>query len=455
MKKTKILLVDDEPEILNLLEIMLESEYDLSIVKASNGLDAHEVLKENSDIKIILSDYSMPKANGGKLYQFNTSKTNLPFILMTAGSLDDYEEFKTFYKDNELNAFLEKPADDEEIFKCINKVLDRQKSSRGNGSFPNEIEKTSEYKKVKPQFLTRFAHQDFNLYLEIGTGKFVQVATATNKDMKNVIKHYEPKNVDYFYLEKEDYNTFLQNTKDLLESPVKEEPQNLQEVTFAALDLAFTVAQEQLDALKISKMHQDFVNRSMDRVLTSIKENNDLFKILKNYLTQDDYLVEHSILNIYFTSYLLNKLNWSNDQTVKQMMYACFYHDLEIRDQRLGKIRSLSELTDANEIEIVKEHTKKAGERMEALKGINHDAYKIILDHHELPDGSGFPQGLQSSNTPPMSCVFILSHDVVDFLIENNFQTQYLASKFQEMEATWNQGNYKRIFSCAREILLD
>ncbi len=27
MNKTKILLVDDEPEILNLLEIMLESEY--------------------------------------------------------------------------------------------------------------------------------------------------------------------------------------------------------------------------------------------------------------------------------------------------------------------------------------------------------------------------------------------------------------------------------------------
>ena len=88
---------------------------DLAIVKASNGLEAQEVLKENSDIKIILSDYSMPKANGGQLYKFNTSETNLPFILMTAGSLDDYEEFNTFYKDNKLNAFLEKRSPDWKI----------------------------------------------------------------------------------------------------------------------------------------------------------------------------------------------------------------------------------------------------------------------------------------------------------------------------------------------------
>ncbi|MCF8060822.1 MAG: response regulator [Bacteriovoracaceae bacterium] len=454
--KVKIMLVDDEPEILSLLEIMLESEFDISIVKANNGLEAQEVLKTNDDIKIILSDYSMPKSTGGELYQYNISQSNIPFILMTTGSVEEYEEFSSFYDDNSLNEFIEKPADDEKIFNSIGNILTELDQTKKNPSPEEGSFQKKDYKKVKPHFLTRFAQKDFDLFLEIGEDKFVQVVTSKNKDMKTVIKHYEPKNIEYFFLKKNDYEEFLQHTKELLESDsTKEQSPPDQEVTFAAIDLAFSVAQEHLDALKIGKIHQEFVNRSMDRLLTDMKDNKDLFLILKSYLSKKDYLVEHSILNIYFSSYLLNKLNWSNDQTVKQMMYACFYHDLEIRDQRLGKVSGLDQLTDPDDLKIVKEHPAKAAEHLEGLEGINHDAFKIILDHHELPDGSGFPQGLSASTLPPMSCVFILSHHIVDFLIDNQFQTQYLATKIQEMEGIWDQGNFKRVFNCAREILQD
>ena len=61
-KDYKILLVDDEPDILEIISYSLESE-GYSVCKANNGLQAIEVAeKEIPDL--IIMDLMMPKMNG-------------------------------------------------------------------------------------------------------------------------------------------------------------------------------------------------------------------------------------------------------------------------------------------------------------------------------------------------------------------------------------------------------
>jgi HD-GYP domain-containing protein (c-di-GMP phosphodiesterase class II) len=103
-------------------------------------------------------------------------------------------------------------------------------------------------------------------------------------------------------------------------------------------------------------------------------------------MTSKDYVSNHSVLNIYFSSYLLTKLNWSNEQSLRQMIYACFYHDFEVEDHNLAHIDRLEELPPTADLKSYKDHPKRAAKLTEELKGLNHDAYKIVLDHHEKPD---------------------------------------------------------------------
>lgn len=449
---TKILLVDDEPDILYLLEIMIESEFEAEIIKALDGKQAQELLEQHPDVTMILSDYNMPKANGGELYKYNIKTKNLPFVLLTGGDApNELEEFSSFQEDNKLNRYLAKPAENKEIIDAIGEILENDDS--GNDSVSSN---PTDYKRIKIHLLEKFAHKNYNVFLEIGKGKIIQIASEANQDMKQVIEHYIEKQVQYVFLLKEDYDQFIEHTRELIhnQNSSVSTPER-EEVTFAALDLAFSVAQEELDALNISKVHQQLVNKSVEDAVASLKEDKDLFSLLKNFLKSDDYITNHTILNIYFSSYLLSKLNWSNDQTLKQLIFACFYHDLEITDQDLAKVKDLNQLEDEEQKLIVKEHPLKAAKLIEGLKGLNHEAHKVIMDHHERPDGSGFPQGLMANAIPPMSCVFIISHEIVDFLIEKDFQTQYLVSKIQGMEEEFNKGNFKRPFNCMREILLD
>jgi CheY-like chemotaxis protein len=54
----KILVVDDEPNIIEILEIVLRDE-GMEVLKASSGCEALALLRENS-VDIVISDIRMP-----------------------------------------------------------------------------------------------------------------------------------------------------------------------------------------------------------------------------------------------------------------------------------------------------------------------------------------------------------------------------------------------------------
>lgn len=60
--KPKILYVDDEPMNLELFDINFSPFYE--VLTSTNGFDALDILKENSEIKAVISDLKMPLING-------------------------------------------------------------------------------------------------------------------------------------------------------------------------------------------------------------------------------------------------------------------------------------------------------------------------------------------------------------------------------------------------------
>jgi CheY-like chemotaxis protein len=112
MKTKKVLLVDDEVEICEILAEFLTEE-NFFCLKAYNGLEAIETLKENPDIDLIVSDVSMPKIDGKEVLKFLRSEfsNKIPFIFTTAlTDIADHEALDMgadaiFYKPIEFNFF--------------------------------------------------------------------------------------------------------------------------------------------------------------------------------------------------------------------------------------------------------------------------------------------------------------------------------------------------------------
>ncbi|MGC5325770.1 response regulator transcription factor [Brevibacillus sp. SYSU BS000544] len=86
MSKYHVLVVDDEAEIRDALEIYLKNE-EISVHKASNGLEALQVL-EATEIHLIILDIMMPQMDGIKATFTIRESKNIPIILLSAKSED-------------------------------------------------------------------------------------------------------------------------------------------------------------------------------------------------------------------------------------------------------------------------------------------------------------------------------------------------------------------------------
>lgn len=77
-----ILVVDDEPKIVELLKIYLEMQ-GYKVISAYNGNDAWEQFTHNS-IDIVLTDIMMPASDGYELVERIREKSNVPIMFISA-----------------------------------------------------------------------------------------------------------------------------------------------------------------------------------------------------------------------------------------------------------------------------------------------------------------------------------------------------------------------------------
>lgn len=82
----KILIAEDEIDIIDLLKLYLEKE-DFEIITASNGEDAWDII-ENEEINLAILDIMMPKLNGFQLTKKIREKYTFPIIILSAKQMD-------------------------------------------------------------------------------------------------------------------------------------------------------------------------------------------------------------------------------------------------------------------------------------------------------------------------------------------------------------------------------
>jgi len=86
-RKKTILLVDDDPLILNMLALALEASYDVLI--AADGLEAAYLYEDNvKEVAAVVTDLEMPRLDGQSLAEWvHHIHPTLPVIIMTGGLL--------------------------------------------------------------------------------------------------------------------------------------------------------------------------------------------------------------------------------------------------------------------------------------------------------------------------------------------------------------------------------
>ena len=121
MSQKKILVVDDEVDLVETIRFPLEAE-GFNVLVAYNGEDAlNQARKENPDL--ILLDIMLPKLDGYKvcrLLKFDERYRNIPILMLTAKT---QEKDKAIGMETGADEYITKPFDMDELLEKVKAYL--------------------------------------------------------------------------------------------------------------------------------------------------------------------------------------------------------------------------------------------------------------------------------------------------------------------------------------------
>lgn len=192
-------------------------------------------------------------------------------------------------------------------------------------------------------------------------------------------------------------------------------------------------AEPKLDDIPFLKCNLPFsilqLEKRVSKVMDGIRKNprlKELFSKMKNVSPNEDYIFQHIGMLINISTGICIELEWNTDKTLEKFVFASYLHDMGLSDRPdLAKINSFEELESKKEVlseveyKLVLEHPNIAERSLEGLREVPPDVALIIKQHHELPKGTGYPSKLTFQKISPLSSVFIVSHDLTEYILAN------------------------------------
>ena len=308
------------------------------------------------------------------------------------------------------------------------------------------------YIRIKTKLLLDVNPLDADIFIKLNEQKYIKLLnggdTFTQADLD---KYTKKKGVEYLYLNTSSAEVFSQRYIDELEKIIKRPQPAKVDVAAAGAqhEAVFEAVQSMMSEFgfkpEVQKLAKTQIAATM-KTIGSAPKLNDVVTQLKK--VQGKYGASHSFACAYVACGIASGVKWASETTFHKLNLAAFFHDAPLVNDELAEVQSLEELEEKKskfeerEIQIFKTHTARAAELVRQFKEIPPDVDKIIMEHHERPDGNGFPRKMKANQIAPLSCVFIMAHDLVlemrrkgdDFNLE-----QFMA----ERDEYYNHGQFK------------
>lgn len=441
--KLVILLVEDEDELRELIGFVVESQFNATVLYARSGNEAIQIIKQGqSKIDLIVCDYNMPDGNGADLNLFlYKEKLTTPLVLCSSDTPEQHPELSI----RPISGFAEKPFFEKPLVREIGRIL------RSNLTHAKEeVSFTFEQMiKVRVSLLKLANVMPCDVMIKLSDTKFVKIYNQEDVFSESDYKKWQEKKTDFLYLHKAHLDTFFNKLMHAYQSSLSSRVTAAVPPDHVSLSLAIQDSIHDIGSkLGFTKELEAMTKFTISQTLATVEKNPALSEILKQINNRSNYISSHSLACSFVCSWLSNRMEWYSDQTITKLIMASLLHDITISDPEIAKVQDESEFFDSNTKFLEsgysqwKEHPIKAAQLAAQFTEVPPDVNTIIAQHHERPHGGGFPHGLSHSKISPMAALFIIAHDLTNFLMV----PESTVSEFLEKRTSvYDVGYFKRI----------
>ena len=405
----KILIVDDEEDIRDIVSFIFETEVEAESTYADSGKNAIKAIEESSDIDLIICDYNMPDGNGGDVYQYLIDKNiMIPYVLCSSISPSELSVYST---GEQLFGNILKPN----IVEGIKNILKMyaEKIEDFNSCSKEVKRNTSLYSGINIDLIESIGIFPADIYVKINDDKYVKILNEGNSLSSEDIKKYKQKNIQRLLIKKPDVKIVIETLFNHIETILNDTTSEQETKVIDAHSVIMNTVRVLGLSDRIVRATENSVNYALG-TFEKAKKFDDIYR--KIFGSEKLYLTKHSIALSYITCGIISKLPWDSIENRNKLVMSSFLHDVTINSPEFNE--GSSSLEEKDNLINFKEHPQEAVNLIRKYEEIPSDVDQIIIDHHERPDGSGVPKGLTANQLKPLASVFIFSHDIVDAIFE-------------------------------------
>ncbi len=399
-----ILLFHPKKETLEMLSFCLESQMSLKVSRAQTFQQVVEQFLEEEPIDLVVTSLQ-PETD--KLFKYILSTGgSVPVILVA----ENEEEKVEAYPDIRVLGKISQKHVPDKLFTLIRDSFPERTSTPAN----------EEYCRINTELLVRVVPLRGDIYIRLSSVKYVKLFRRgmifSSQDLERFLQR---KKISYLYIKKADslefMDKFQETLKGILETAVPEDGE-----LFETVSEVQDLLQDLSTTLGFNSEVQELARTNVKLTIKAIGASPRLTKVLgASPLRNKNYISSHSVQLANIACCIAAQMEWPSNTTFQKLVMAALFHDFLIPKPELAKVATKKEL-DALHLKpndeqflIIKNHMIKASELIKTLSEVPSDVDVIVLQHHERPDGTGFPKGIRAHQIAPLAAVFIMAHDVL------------------------------------------
>lgn len=455
-----IVIAEDDEMIRNLYEMILPVEYNCQLHAFHDGAAALEYFKKGGHADLVISDYDMPNINGGQLYLQAVKERKIPFFLITGRFLLDLSDIPHFLADHPQNKFLQKPIEPKMFHYIVNDLYQQFMAKNHKNPFAQKTPQSQDKNNLTMMpiiLLKKYGFDSTDVYIQLHQDRLTKIISRENSFSldKKTLEEYESRGLKDVFIPKTVFETLTQHMINQLTVKAKQ----LKKVS--PLDIAglqVNVSIKGLNDLGINEDQINSVNEILEETIQSIFTDKTIELKIKELMKGYNYHVSHSVLLMYIASSILKKTNLPYQSTLKKIALAAFFHDISI-DNDVAELEFSPQ--NINEEPVSKEHKRLLEHPLTSINFLQksdddlfNEVKKIISEHHELPNGKGYPRGLTATQVSPLSALFIMAHQIANCLYRNDYRKESLNQFMANIETDFMQGQFKNYFEAAKRAFL-
>lgn len=323
-------------------------------------------------------------------------------------------------------------------------------------------ENTTEYCRVDVNFLTILDGINKNLYIKIGD-KFIQLFQEEDDTESLDLKKYVERGVKFLYLKRETANWVIDQIQKQINIFLK--TNNFRFVLRGASESPQKKFEQKI--LRIgTEVHidQDFqlsVEQAIDKIKGLVEKDShvgSLLAQLKSHQSEHAFYTQKINVTSLIACSMAKHLEWNSRITIDKLVFAAVICDITLAVRphllKLQSIHQYNEVKDkltSEETRLFLNHPKESADLLKKyFSSAPPETEVLAIQHHELPDGSGFPFGLKADRISPLAALFIIANDFAYYFLEED--EPHLQDYLLRCETRFDFVNFRKVVKALEKM---